>query len=50
MNSPETDLEAFAIDKIPEETPSALIENLNAKSQSSKLVWHTVFISGKVHE
>ena len=35
MNSPETDLEAFAIDKIPEETPSALIENLNAKSQSS---------------
>ena len=34
-NLSETDLEIFAIDKIPEGTPSALIENLNAKSQSS---------------
>ena len=31
----ETDLEIFAIDKIPKGTPSALIENLNAKSQIS---------------
>ena len=34
-NSSETDFEIFAIYKIPEEKPSALIENLNAKSQSS---------------
>ena len=34
-NSSETDLEIFAIDKITEGTPSALIVNLNAKSQSS---------------
>ena len=34
-NLSETDLEIFATDKIPERTPSALIENLNAKSQSS---------------
>ena len=34
-NLSEIDLEIFAIDKIPEGTPSALIENLNAKSQSS---------------
>ena len=34
-NLSETDLEIFAIDKITEGTPSALIENLNAKSQSS---------------
>ena len=34
-NLSETDLEIFTIDKIPEGTPSALIENLNAKSQSS---------------
>ena len=33
-NLSETDLKIFAIDKIPEGTPSALIENLNAKSQS----------------
>ena len=29
-NLSETDLKIFAIDKIPEGTPSALIENLNA--------------------
>ena len=34
-NLSETYLEIFAIDKIPEGRPSALIENLNAKSQSS---------------
>ena len=34
-NLSETDLEIFAIDKIPEGTPSALIDNLNVKSQSS---------------
>ena len=34
-NLSETDLEIFAIDKIPEGTPSALIESLNAKGQSS---------------
>ena len=34
-NLSETDLKIFAIDKIPEGAPSALIENLNAKSQSS---------------
>ena len=34
-NLSETDLEIFATDKILEGTPSALVENLNAKSQSS---------------
>ena len=34
-NLSEADLEIFAIDKIPEGTPSKLIESLNAKSQSS---------------
>ena len=33
-NLSETNLEIFAIDKIPEGAPSAIIENLNAKSQS----------------
>ena len=35
QNLSETHLENFAIDKIPKGTPSALIENLNAKSRSS---------------
>ena len=34
-NLSETDLEIFAIDKIPEGTLSTLVENLNAKIQSS---------------
>ena len=34
-NLSKTNLETFAIDKIPEGTPSALIENFIAKSQSS---------------
>ena len=34
-NLSETDLKIFDIDKIPERTPSAIIENLSAKSQSS---------------
>ena len=31
-NLSETDLEIFAMDKIPERSPSALTKNLNAKS------------------
>ena len=48
-NSSEIDLEIFAIYKILEGTPSALNENLNAKSQSSAgSLAHCLHL--KVHE